>query len=71
MHISLILLKLVHYEVNFLLDFRMTVNGEVDDEDVFRNIDAAESQGGGSASETSVGTRYVNVVKQHQVIILF
>ena len=49
----------------------MTANGEVDDEDVFRDIDAAESQGGGSASETSVGTRYVNVVKQHQVIILF
>ena len=35
----------------FLLGSRLTINGEGDDEEVFRAIDFIESQGGGSASE--------------------
>ena len=45
------MLKLVLYEVKFLLGSRLTINDEGDDEDVFRDIDVIESQGGGSASE--------------------
>ena len=41
----------VLYAVKFLLGSRLTINDEGDDEAVFRDIDAIESQGGGSASE--------------------
>ena len=41
----------------------MTADGEGDDEEVFRDIDALESQVGGLPSETLVSSRYFNVVK--------